>query len=142
MFSPQAVLIRNKNTGLSNNNNNKSAELFKQRRKMCMCVRAMEMRCYRKILHISCKGHVTNEEVCVKIQQAIGPHEYPLAIVKRRKLKWCGHVSRSSGLANTILQAKLKGGRKHGRKKQRRVDNIQEWTGLQFAKSQRAWQKG
>ena len=35
----------------------------------------MEMRCYRKILHISYKDHVTNEEVRAKIRQAIGPHE-------------------------------------------------------------------
>ena len=31
-------------------------------------IRAMEMRCYRKILRISYKDHVTNEEVCAKIQ--------------------------------------------------------------------------
>ena len=31
----------------------------------------MEIRCYRGILHISYKDHVTNEEVCAKIQQAI-----------------------------------------------------------------------
>ena len=42
------------------------------------------MRSYRKILHISCKEHVTNEEVRAKIQQAIGPHEDLLTIVKRR----------------------------------------------------------
>ena len=30
-------------------------------------IQAMEMRCYRKILHISYKDHVTNEEVCAKI---------------------------------------------------------------------------
>ena len=62
------------------------------------------MRCYRKILHISYKDDVTNEEVRVRIQQAIGPHENLLTIVKRRKLQWYGHVSRSSGLAKTILQ--------------------------------------
>ena len=38
-------------------------------------IQAMEMRCYRKILHISYKDHVANEEVRAKIQQAIGPHE-------------------------------------------------------------------
>ena len=37
----------------------------------------MEMSCYRKILGISCKDHVTNEEVRAKIQEAIGPHEDP-----------------------------------------------------------------
>ena len=30
-------------------------------------IQALEMRCYRKILHISYKDHVTNEEVCAKI---------------------------------------------------------------------------
>ena len=58
----------------------------------------METRCYRKILHISYKDHVTKEEVRAKIQQAIEQHE-DLTIVKRRKLQWYGHVSRSSGLA-------------------------------------------
>ena len=49
-------------------------------------IQAMEMRCYRKIIHISYKDHVTNEEVRAKIQRAIGPHEDLLTIVKRRKL--------------------------------------------------------
>ena len=57
----------------------------------------MEMRYYRKILHISYKDHVTNEEVRANIQQAIGPHDFRLTIVKRCKLQWYGHVSRSSG---------------------------------------------
>ena len=55
-------------------------------------IQAMEMRCYRKILHISYKDHVTNEEVRAKIQQAIGPYEDLLTIVKRRKLQWYSHV--------------------------------------------------
>ena len=46
-------------------------------------IRAMEMRCYRKILHISYKDHVTNEEFRAKIQEAIGPHEDFLTIVKK-----------------------------------------------------------
>ena len=77
-------------------------------------IRAMEVRCYRKTLRISDKDHVTNEEVCAKIQQEIGSHENLLTIVKRRKLKWCGHVSRSSGLAKTIPQGTVKGGERQG----------------------------
>ena len=72
-------------------------------------IQAMEIRCYRKIPHISYKDHVTNEEVRAKIQQAIGPQEDLLPIVKRCKLQWYGHVSRSSGLAKTILQGTVKG---------------------------------
>ena len=95
------------------------------------------MRCYRKI-RLSYKDRVTNEEVCDKIQQAIGPHEDLLTTVKRRKLQWYGHVSRSSGLAKTILQGRVKGERRRGSQKKRWEDNIREWTGLEFAKSQRA----
>ena len=59
-------------------------------------------------------------------------------MAKRRKLLWHGHVSRSSGLANTIVQSTVKGGRRQGRQRKRWEDNIREWTGLEFAKSQRA----
>ena len=69
----------------------------------------MEMRCYRKLLRISYKDHVNNEEVRAKIQQAIGLHEDLLTIVKRRKLQWYGHVFRSSGLAKNISQGTVKG---------------------------------
>ena len=70
----------------------------------------MEMRCYRKILRVSYKDHVTNEEVSAKIRQAIGPHEDLLTIVKRRKLQWYVHVSRSSGLER---QTEEEVGRQH-----------------------------
>ena len=96
------------------------------------------MRCYRKILRISYKDLVTNEEVRAKIQQAIGPHDDLLTIVKRRKLQWYGHVSLSSGLAKTILQGTVKGGRRQGRQRKRLEDNIREWTGLEFGRSHRA----
>ena len=42
------------------------------------------------MLHISYKDHVTNEKVRAKIQQAIGPHEDLMTIVKRRKLQCYG----------------------------------------------------
>ena len=84
------------------------------------------LRCYRKILHISYKDHVTSKEVRAKIQQAIGPHEDRLTIVMRQKLKWYGHVSHSSGLAKTILQGTVKGGRRQGRQKLRLGNNIRE----------------
>ena len=75
----------------------------------------------------SYKEHVTNEAVHAKIQQAIGPHEN-LPIVKRRKLKWHGQVSRSSGLAKTVLQGTVKGGKRQGRQKNRWEDNIRAWS--------------
>ena len=101
----------------------------------------METGCYGRILGISYKDHVTNEEVCAKIQQAIRPHKDLLTIVKRCKLQWFGHVSCSSGLAKTILQGTIKGEEDkadRGRGRNRKEDNIREWTDLEFTKSQRA----
>ena len=72
------------------------------------------------------------------IQQAIGSHENLLTIVKRSKQQWYGHVSCSSGLAKTILQGTVKWGRRQGIQRKRWEDNIREWTGLKFAKFQRA----
>ena len=73
--------------------------------------------------------------------KAFGPHDDLLTIVKRRKLQWYGHISCSSGLAKTILQGTVKGGRRQGRQKKRWEDNIREWTGLEFAKFQREVEK-
>ena len=101
-------------------------------------IQAMEMRCYCNILHISHKDHGTNEEVHAKIQHAVGPHEDLLTTVKKHKLQWYVHVSCSSGLAKTILQGTVKGGRRRGGQRKRWEDNIREWTGLEFGKSQRA----
>ena len=43
-----------------------------------------------------------------------------------------------TGLAKTIFQDAVKGGRRQGRQKKRWDINIKEWTGLEFAKSQGA----
>ena len=91
---------------------------------------AFEVRCYRRLLNISCKDHVTNEGVRRKIQTAFEEYDELLILVKKRKLRWFGHVSRSPGLAKTILQSTVKGKRR-GRQKKRWEDNIksgQEWT--------------
>ena len=92
----------------------------------------LEMRCFRKLLGISYRNHITNEEVKARIGNTIGPYEDLLTSVKRRKLKWYGHVTRSSGLAKTNLQGTVQGGRQRGRQRKRWEDNIKEWTGLEW----------
>ena len=69
---------------------------------------------------------------------AIGVHDDLLTMVKKRKLRWYGHISRSSGMAKTILQGTVKGARRRGRQKKRWEDNIKEWTGMGFGDSLRA----
>ena len=110
-------------------------------------IQALEMRCFRKLLGISYRDHITNEEVKARIGNAIGPYEDLLTTVKRRKLKWYGHITRSSGLAKAILQGTVQGGRRRGRQRKRWEDNIKEWTGLQWnialrkAENREEWRK-
>ena len=76
--------------------------------------------------------HFINEEFRRKIQAAIGEYNGLLTLVKKWKLRWFGHVLRSSGLAKTILQGTVKGKRK--KEADRRIDGKtisksgQEWT--------------
>ncbi|KAK2154897.1 hypothetical protein NP493_2129g00000 [Ridgeia piscesae] len=100
-------------------------------------IQAMEMRCLRKLLGITYRDHISNEEVRNRTRPAIGPHEDLLTTVKRRKLKWYGHITRSSGLAKTILQGTVQEGRRRGRQKRRWEDNIPEWTGMTLGAAMR-----
>ena len=87
------------------------------------------MRCYQRLLNISYKGHVTDEEVRRKIQAAIEEYDELLIMVKKRNLRWFDHVSMSSGFAKTILQGTLNGQRTRLTRK-RWEDNIKERTGM------------
>ena len=84
----------------------------------------MEMRCYRKILRISYKGHVTDEEGRAKIQQAIGPYEDLLTIVKEMQtaVVWTclpfirsgqNHLARHSKRGKKTRQTEEEVGRQH-----------------------------
>ena len=75
-------------------------------------INALEMRCYRRLLNISYKVHATNEEVRNRIQNAVRVHDDLLTMVKKQKLRWYCHISRSSGMAKTILQGTVKGARR------------------------------
>ena len=79
-------------------------------------IQAMEMTCHRKILRFSYKDHFTKEEVCAEIRQATGPHKDLLSIVKRRKLQWYCHVSRSAGLAKKKKKNRLARHSERGKK--------------------------
>ena len=61
-----------------------------------------------------------------------------MTIVKRRKQQKYEHVFRLSGLAKTILQGTVKGGRRQDRQRKRWEDDIRDWTGLKFGRSLRA----
>ena len=57
------------------------------------------MRCYRKLLDITCKDHGTYLEARNKFLGAVGKHGDFLSVLKKRKLRWYGHISRASCMA-------------------------------------------
>ena len=88
--------------------------------------------CFCILLGILYRDHITNEEVKARIGNIIRLYEDLLTTVKRHKQKWYGHITRPSGLAKTILQGTVQGGRRRGRQRTRWEDNIKEWTGLEW----------
>ena len=93
---------------------------------------ALKMRCFCKLLSISHRDHIANEEVKARIGNTIGPYEDLLTSMKRRRLRCYGHVTRSFGLVKAILQGTVQGGRRRGRQRKRWEGNIKEWTGLEW----------
>ena len=110
-------------------------------------IQALEMRCFLKLLGILHRDHITSEEVTARIRNTIGPYEDLLTSVKRHKLKWYGHVTQLSGLAKTVLQGTVQGGRQRGIQRKGWEDNIKEWTGLEWniilrkAENREEWRK-
>ena len=84
-------------------------------------ITAYENKCTRKVLRISYTKHVTNEEVrkvCL-----IGKEEL-LRTVKRRKLKFFGHMARHNSLQKTVMEGRVAGRRGGGRPRRRWEDDV------------------
>ena len=77
-------------------------------------------------------------DICRKIQAAVGKYAELLIFVKKWKVRWFGHISRSYGLAKMILQGTVKRKRRKASQKKRWEDNIKMWTGMDFPSSARA----
>src|SRR6218665_3156982 len=55
-------------------------------------------------------------------------------MIKRRKLSYFGHMMRQEGdcLEKEIMQGTSPGARKQGKPRMRWMNNMEEWTGMQF----------
>ena len=93
------------------------------------------MRCYCKILRISYKDHVTNEEVWAKIQQAVRPHEDFLTAVIWTCLQFIrsgqNHLARHSERGKKTRQTEEELGRQHQGKDRPGVRQVPEGSGVQ-----------
>ena len=59
-------------------------------------ITTVEMRFLSGLLGTSYRDHIKNEEVRNRISQQIRLHDNLLTTIKKRKLKWCGHITRTN----------------------------------------------
>ena len=100
----------------------------------------MEMRCYCKTLHISYNDHVTNKDVCAKIQQATGPHK-DLMVIKRCNCSgmvmfpvhqvWPSHLAKHSERGKKTRQTKEEVGGQHQEMDRPGVPQVPDGSGEQ-----------
>ena len=90
-------------------------------------IKAFEMKVYRRLLNISWRDHITNDEVRERLADLL-PEDDLLTTIKKRKLRWYGHVTRGESLSKTFLQGTVPGTRSQGRPKKTWNDNILEWA--------------
>ena len=63
------------------------------------------MRCFRRILGVSCRDHRTNISVLQEITEKAGQFESLLETARKRKLQWFNHMTHRHGiLAHTIMR--------------------------------------
>jgi len=81
------------------------------------------MQCYRKSMKISYVEHVTNETVLERVDQ----NRKLLAMVKTRKLKYFGHISRHASLESDIMLGTMPGFRRQGGQRKQWIDDLTEY---------------
>ena len=80
---------------------------------------------YRRLLKISWKKKVTNVEVL----RRMGVKTKLLYQIKKRQLKFLGHIIRKDGIENNILTGKIMAYRARGRQRYMMRDNALRWIG-------------
>ena len=91
-------------------------------------IQAFQNKAHRRLLCITYRQRKTNDYIHEKMTNLIGKYEPLLSTIKRRKLKYYGHICRHDGLAKTILQGKVEGKRKRGRPRNNWMHNVNNWT--------------
>ena len=93
-------------------------------------INAFECKCYRRILRIPWTEKRTNMSI---LQQLNIPENWLLKHIKKRKIKYFGHIKRHDGLEKIILEGMVPGKRGRGRPRRRLVQDITDVLGMTAA---------
>ena len=81
---------------------------------------AFEMWCYRRMMTISWRDHITNQEVLERIEEK----RSLITTISIRRAKWLGHILRQDGLLHNIIEGAVEGTNARGRQRKEYLDDI------------------
>ena len=86
-------------------------------------VSAFEMKCYRKVLRISWTQRRSNADIRKDLNIE---EDWLLKTIKKRKLKYFGHIKIHNDLERLIMEGKVPGKRERGRPRRRWTQDIED----------------
>jgi hypothetical protein len=98
------------------------AETWTLRKLDQKCLESFEMWCWRRMEKISWTHRVNNEAVLHRVQE----ERNILHTIRRRKANSIGHILRRNCLLNHIIEGKIRGTRRRGRRRKQLLDELKE----------------
>ena len=86
-------------------------------------INAFEYKCYRRVLKIPWTQKRTNSSIRQELNIV---EEWLLKTIKKRKMKYFGHIKRHQGMEKTIMEGYMPGRRKRGRPRRRWVQDVMD----------------
>ena len=87
-------------------------------------INAFEILLHRRMLKVSYQDHMTNEAILQRVKES----PKLLKEIKRRKVKYLGHVIRENEMQTHFLEGMVEGVRKRGRPRMAWIEDIVAWT--------------
>jgi hypothetical protein len=81
-----------------------------------------EMCCWRRMEKISWTDRVNNEAVLHRVKE----ERNILHTIRQRKANWIGHILRRNCLLIHIIEGKIRGTRRRGRRRKKPLDDLKE----------------
>jgi hypothetical protein len=83
---------------------------------------SFEMWCWRRMEKISWTDRVNNEAILHRVKE----ERNILHTKRRRKANWIGHILRRNCLLSHIIEGKIRGTRRRGRRRKQLLDDLKE----------------
>ena len=99
-------------------------------------IQTFEMFCYRKLLKVSWRQKIKNDEIRRRIGIKTGNSKL-FSHIRKQKLSFFGHIKRHDSLEKIIMEGRVDGKRSRGRPRRQWRDDIESWLGIKVEEAGR-----